>query len=178
MKGQELSSIDLNFVFPDREDVIISSPVAHFSFNNHEWSVGPTMLISYGDKLDDRDGFKLTGLNIGYANFLHGKDEKWSLFHEAMLIVQRVKDEQDSQFFDTNTDSFVPVIIEQIDNSFLLSTNLGVLWNFSSKLSLKQSIGIGGSVTFRNTDSNFDSFSDTFFAQRWIMKTGISYRLN
>ncbi len=176
--GQDFSSFDLDFIIPDQEDVMILSPSAHFTFNNHEWSVGPTMLMSFGDKLDDREGFKFTGLNFGYENYLHGKEDKWSLFHSMNLIVQRIKDEQNSQFFDTNTSSFVPNVITQIDKSLILSTNLGVLLNLGSKLSLKQSIGIGGSAIFRDTTSDFDTFTDTFFSQRWIVKTGISYHLD
>ena len=176
--GQDFSSVDLDFIIPDQEDVIVLSPSAHFSFNNHEWSIGPTMLLSFGDQLEDRDGFKLTGLNIGYENYLHGKGDKWTLFHSMNLIIQRVKDEQNSQFFDVNANSFVPNTITQVDQSLILSANLGVMWNIGSKLSLKQSIGLGGSVIFRDTESNFDAFTDTFFSQRWLAKTGISYRLD
>ena len=92
-------------------------------------------------------------------------------------MVQRIKDVQNSQIFDIDINSFVPNTIEQIDNNLLLSGNAGVLLNLNDKLSLTQTIGIGANVIFRNTESDFDSFKDTFISQQWSLKTGIRYRL-
>lgn len=175
---QEISSIDLSFNKLDKEDAFIISPSARFDFNNHGWSIGPALLLSFGDHIEERESLKLTGIAIGYENFLHGKSEKWNMFHSFDLIAQRIKDVQNSQIFDTNSGNFVANEIEQIDNNIFISASAGILLNLSDKISLTQTIGIGANAIFRNTTSDFDDFSDTFINQQWSLKTGIRYNLN
>ncbi len=176
--SQGLSSADLSFNKLDKEDAFIVSPAVRFDYNNHGWSIGPALLFSFGDQIEERESVKLTGITIGYENFLHGKSAKWNMFHSFDFIAQRIKDVQDSQIFDTNSGVFVPNNIEQVDNNIFISASAGVLWNLNDKLSLTQTIGIGANAIFRNTTSDFDDFSDTFINQQWSLKTGIRYNLN
>lgn len=175
---QSLSTLKTQFAFPNSYDGVILSPSVEFEFNKHGWSIGPTFLLSYGDQIEEREGFKLSGLYIGYDNYLHGKEEKFSLFHSFDFYLQRIKDEQASQYFDTSTNSFQTFNIEQIDKIVQLFANFGVLVKLSEKLSLSQTIGMGANVTFRSTTSPFNDFTDSFFARDWVIKTGLSYRLN
>lgn len=178
VSAQEISSIDLSFNKLDKEDAFIISPSARFDFNNHGWSIGPALLYSFGDQIEEREALKLTGIVLGYENFLHGKTEKWNMFHSFDFVAQRIKDVQNSQIFDTSRNSFVSNEIEQIDKNIFLSASAGVLWNLNEKLSITQSIGIGANTIFRNTTSDFDQFSDIFLNQQWSLKTGIRYNLN
>ncbi|MEO9485601.1 MAG: hypothetical protein ABJG47_19230 [Ekhidna sp.] len=175
--SQEISSIDLSFNKLDKEDALIISTAVRFDFNNHGWSIGPAFLYSFGDQIEEREALKLTGFALSYENFLHGKTAKWNMFHSFDFVAQRIKDVQDSQIFDTNSNSFVPNKIEQIDKNILLGASAGVLWNLNEKLSISQTIGIGANVIFRNTTSDFDQFDDLFLNQQWSLKTGIRYNL-
>ena len=49
--AQKLSSIELSFAFPDSYDGVILSPSVQLDSKNHVWSVGPTLLVSYGDQI-------------------------------------------------------------------------------------------------------------------------------
>ncbi|MEO9870791.1 MAG: hypothetical protein ABJO91_08380 [Ekhidna sp.] len=175
--SQEISSIDVSFNKLDKEDAFIISPSVRFDFDNHAWSIGPALLFSFGDQIEERDALKLTGIAVGYENFPHGKSAKWNMFHSFDFISQRIKDVQNSQIFDTNSNSFVSNEIEQIDNNVFLSASAGVLLNLSDKLSITQTIGIGANAIFRDTKSDFDEFSDVFVNQQWSLKTGIRYNL-
>ncbi|WP_462250350.1 hypothetical protein [Ekhidna sp.] len=176
--AQNVSSVDVTFNKLDRDDAFIISPTARFDFNNHSWSIGPALLFSFGDQIEERDAFKLTGLTIGYENYLHGRDTKWNMFHSFDFIFQRIKDVQNSQVFDTNSGSFIPNTIEQVDNSIYIGGGAGMLLNLGSKFSITQTIGIGANVIFRDTQSDIDAFKDTFFKQQWSLKTGVRYRIN
>lgn len=176
--AQDVSAIEVSFNKLDRDDAFIITPSIRSDFNNHSWSIGPTMLLSFGDQLEQRESLKLTGLAIGYENFLHGQSAKWNMFHSFEFIAQRIKDVQDSRFFDTSSSSFVDNEIVQVDNSIFLSASAGVLWNFSERFSLSQSIGIGANVIFRDTKSDFDQFNDTFLNQQWSLKMGLRYRID
>lgn len=176
--SQDLSSIEMSFNKLDKEDAFIISPSARFDFNNHAWSIGPALLYSFGDQIEERDAFKFTGIALGYENFPHGKEGKWNMFHSFDFIAQRIKDVQNSQIFDTNSNSFVPNEIEQIDNNLFLSASAGVLWNLNDKWSITQTIGIGANAVFRKTTSDFDQFDDVFLNQQWSLRTGIRYNLN
>ncbi|WP_421765088.1 hypothetical protein [Ekhidna sp.] len=176
--AQGLSSIGMSFNKLDKEDALIISPSVKSNFKNHTWSVGPTLLFSFGDQLEERESLKLTGISIGYENFPNGRNSKWNLFHSFDFIAQRIKDEQASQFFDTGSNSFVDNEIVQVDNNILLSANAGVLWNLGEKLSLSQTIGIGANIIFRDTKSDFDQFNDTFLNQQWSLQTGLRYKIN
>lgn len=175
--AQKVNSVDLSFIKLDKEDAFIISPSTRFNFNNHSWSVGPALLYSFGDQIEERDGIKLTGIAIGYENYLHGREAKWNMYHSFDFVVQRIKDVQNSQFFDSGVNAFVVNRIEQIDKNLFLGTGAGVLWNLSNKLSITQSIGIGVNAIFRNTTSDFDDFDDVFLNQQWSLKTGIRYSL-
>lgn len=175
--GQSISTIKTQFALPDSYDAVILSTLVDFEFKKHTWSIGPAFLLSYGDQIEEREGFKLSGLHIGYNNYLHGKEQKFSLFHSIDLYLQRIKDEQASQYFDIPTNSFQSFEIEQIDKVVQLFINFGVLINLSEKISLSQTIGLGANGTFRSTTSPFNDFSDSFFAQDWLIKTGLNYRL-
>lgn len=175
--AQSISTVKTQFALPDSYEGVIMSPAVEFEFNKHAWSIGPAFLLSYGDQIEDRDGFKLSGLYIGYDNYIHGKEEKFSLFHSFDFYLQRIKDEQASQYFDTATNSFQAFNIQQTDKVVQLFANLGVLIKLSEKLSLSQTVGLGANATFRSTTSPFKDFSDSFFAKNWLIKTGISYRL-
>lgn len=177
-KAQSISTVKTQFAFPDSYEGIILSPSVEFEFNKHAWSIGPAFLWSYGDQIEERESLKLSGLYVGYDNYLYGKDDKFTLFHSFDLYLQRIKDEQESQYFDTATNSFQPFEIKQIDHVVQLFANLGVLIKLSDKLSLSQTVGLGINGTFRSTTSPFNDFSDSFFAQDWLIKTGLSYRLN
>lgn len=175
--GQVLSGMELSFNKLDQDDSFIISSSMRFDYNNHTWSVGPALLYSFGDQVEEREKIKLTGLALGYEHYIHGKEKKWNLFHSFDFVAQRIKDVQASQYFDLNTNSFIPNEIEQIDKTLLLSANMGVLWRLNDQLSLSQTIGIGASAVFRKTESNIDSFDDIFFNQRWSLKTAIRYSL-
>jgi hypothetical protein len=177
INAQSISTLKMQFALPDSYEGVIISPSVAFEFNKHAWSIGPAFLLSYGDQIEDRESFKLTGLHIGYENYIHGKDEKFSLFHSFDFYLQRIKDEQQSQYFDTATNNFQAFNIEQIDKVAQLFANVGVLIKLSEKLSLSQTIGIGANATFRSTTSPYNDFTDFFFAQDWLIKTGLSYRL-
>ncbi|GAB4243040.1 MAG: hypothetical protein Tsb0034_20730 [Ekhidna sp.] len=161
----------------DQEDEFIISPVIGLDKNNHTWYAGPALLFSFGDQVEEREKLKFTGITLGYEHFLHGKNGKWNLFHSFDLVAQRVKDTQRSQYFDPNAGSFVSNNIEQIDQRIFLSANAGILLNLSDRIGITQSIGIGASAVFRKTESDFDSFTDNFFNQRWLLKTGLRYQI-
>lgn len=175
ISAQKISSAEISFNKLDREDAFIVSPALRFDFNNHGWSVGPALLLSFGDQIEERETLKITGLAIGYEHFPHGRESTWNMFHTFDFVAQRIKDVQNSQIFDTSSGTFVSNTIEQIDNNLFLSGNAGVLWKLNERLSLTQTIGIGANVVFRNTTSDFDNFNDVFLSQQWSLKTGIRY---
>lgn len=175
--AQKVSTAHLSFTNLSEDDELIIIPSVSFDFNNHNWSVGPTLLYSFGDQVEERDPLKITGIKIGYENFLHGKEDKWNLFHSFDFIAQRVKDSQNSQYFDLSSNSFIPNSIEQVESRFYLGANLGVLLNLSERLSVDKSIGIGFNGVFRNTESTIEQFSDSFLSQRWLLKIGLRYSL-
>ncbi len=175
--SQGLSSAGLNFIKLDQEDEFIVSPHAKWEKNNHAWSIGPSILYSFGDQLEEREKLKFTGVAASYEHYLHGSEEKWNLFHSFDFVIQRIKDTQESQYFEPESNTLVPNKIEQIDNSLFLSANAGVLLNLSQKLALTQSIGIGAHAVFRKTESTIDSFNDTFLDQKWLLKTGLNYKI-
>lgn len=175
--GQSLSEVKLSNYKVNEIDEVIISPNASFAFNKHQWSVGPTLLYSFGDQVEERRGLKLSGIALGYENFMHDRESKLTLYYSVDLLFQRIKDEQNSQYFDIGSNSFVPNKIEQVANRIFLSSNFGVLLNLSDKLSLDQSIGMGLSSEFRKTTSTIEEFSDTFLNQRWLLKIGIRYKL-
>lgn len=177
VNAQSISTFKTQFALPDSYDGVILSPAVELEFNKHAWSIGPAFLLSFGDQIEEREGFKLSGLYIGYDNYIHGKEEKFSLFHSFDFYLQRIKDEQASQYFDTATNSFQAFNIEQVDKVVQLFANFGVLIKLSEKLSLSQTIGLGANATFRSTTSPFNDFADSFFAKDWQIKTGLSYRL-
>jgi hypothetical protein len=177
VNAQSISTFKTQFALPDSYEGVIISPSVEFEFNKHAWSIGPAFLLSYGDQIEDRDGFKLSGFYIGYDNYIHGKEEKFSLFHSFDFYLQHIKDEQASQYFDNSTNSFQAFNIEQVDKVVQLFANFGVLIKISEKLSLSQIVGLGANATFRSTTSPFNNFSDSFFAKDWLIKTGLSYRL-
>ncbi len=176
--AQTVSSVELQIALPNSYDGAVISPSAQFDFNNHTWSIGPTILLSYGDNIEQREGVKLSGLYIGYANYLHGRSEKFNLFHSFDLILQRINDEQDSRYFNTASNNFEEFELVQTDNIVQLFANFGVLIKLSNKLKLIQTLGVGLNTTFRSTTSPFNDFNDTFIAQDWLLKTGLSYKLN
>ena len=176
--AQSVSSLSLEFAIPDSYDGLILSPSAQFDANDHTWSIGPTVLFSFGDQIEQRDGTKLTGLYLGYSNYPQGRDGKVNMFYGFDLWAQRVKDEQNSQFFNIATNSFEDISIEQKDNVFQFFINLGIAINFTDRLAIKQAIGAGLNSTFRSTTSPFDDFDDAFFSQDWLLKTSLTFRLN
>ncbi|MEP5611925.1 MAG: hypothetical protein ABJP45_06730 [Cyclobacteriaceae bacterium] len=175
---QSLSSLSLEFAIPNSYDGLILSPSAQFDANNHTWSIGPTVLFSFGDQIEQRDGTKLTGLYAGYSNFPQGREGKVNMFYGFGLWAQRVKDEQNSQFFNNATSSFEDITIEQKDNIIQFFVNLGIAINLTDKLAVKQVIGTGLNATSRTTTSPFDDFDDTFYSQDWLLKTSLTFRLN
>lgn len=177
LNAQFIDTYELSFNKLDKEDAFIISPSARFNFNNHGWSIGPALLYSFGDQIEERAPLKLTGIALGYENYLHGKDGKWNMFHSFDFIAQRIKDVQNSQVFDVNTNSFVDNKIEQVDNNVFLSASAGVLLNLNDKLSISQTIGIGANAIFRSTKSDFENFNDVFLNQQWSLKTGIRYSI-
>lgn len=176
--AQSISSIDLSFNKVNEDDALIAVPSIKFDVENHSWSVGPTILLSFGDQIEEREAVKLTGFQIRYENFLHGKVSKWNLFHSFDFIAQRIRDKQNSQYFDLPNSIFLPNKIEQTDHSVLFSANVGALWNISEKLAATSMIGIGLNTTFRNTQSNLEEFEDLFVKQIWMLKLGLRYNLN
>jgi len=176
--AQSISSVELQSALPDSYDGVVISPSAQFDFNNHTWSIGPAILLSYGDNIEQREGLKLSGIYLGYANYLHGRSEKFNLFHSFDLILQRIKDEQDSRYFNTASNSFEAFELAQTDKIVQLFANFGVLIKLSDKLNLSQTLGLGLNATFRSTTSPFNDFNDTFIAQDWLLKTGLSYKIN
>ncbi|WP_425391065.1 hypothetical protein [Ekhidna sp.] len=176
-QSQGISGSAISFLKLDQEDEFIISPAVKLERNNHTWDFGPSLLFSFGDQVEERQALKLTGLVVSYAHFLHGKEAKWNLFHSFDFVAQRIKDTQDSQYFDSESNAFVPNEIKQIDKSLFLSANAGILLNLTDKLGLSQSIGIGANIVFRDTESSIDSFSDTFFRQKWLLKTSFNYRI-
>ena len=156
-QSQGISGSAISFLKLDQEDEFIISPAIKLERNNHTWDFGPSLLFSFGDQVEERQALKLTGLAVSYAHFLHGKEAQWNLFHSFDFVAQRIKDTQDSQYFDSESNAFVPNEIKQIDKS--------------------QSIGIGANIVFRDTESSIDSFSDTFFRQKWLLKTCFNYRI-
>lgn len=175
--GQELMTLGIGINKLDREDAFVISPEASFDFKNHAWRIGPALLISFGDQVEGRESVKISGLALGYDHFIHGKTEKWNMFHSFDFLVQRIKDELQSQYFDTNRQNFLENDIEQVDLSFFLSANAGVLLNLSDKLALTQTIGVGVNAVSRNTKSDLESFDDLFIDQLWSLRTSIRYRL-
>lgn len=178
LTAQEIAAYEISFNKLDKEDAFIISPSLRFDFNDHGWSVGPALLYSFGDQIAERTPLKLTGLAFGYENYIHGRQAKWNMFHSFDFIVQRIKDVQNSQVFDVNSNSFIVNEIEQIDNNMFLSASAGILLKLNSKLNITQTIGIGANAIFRNTTSSFEEFSDVFLNQQWSLKTGIRYRIN
>lgn len=177
IKAQSISAVELQFAIPNTYDGVVMSPTVQLDFNKHAWSIGPTILLSYGDNIEQRESVKLSGLYLGYTNYLYGRSEKFNLFHSFDLILQRVKDEQDSRYFSPVSNNFEEFSLEQTDNIVQLFANFGVLIKLSDKFSLSQTLGIGLNSTFRSTSSPFNDFSDTFIAQDWLLKTGFTYRL-
>ncbi|MEP1097445.1 MAG: hypothetical protein ABJG78_20170 [Cyclobacteriaceae bacterium] len=175
---QSLSSLSLEFAIPDSYDGLILSPSVQFDANNHTWSVGPTVLFSFGDQIEQRDGTKLTGLYLGYTNYPQGGEGKVNMFYGFDLWAQRVKDEQNSQFFNNATNSFEDITIEQKDNIMQLFINLGLAINLTDRIAIKQVIGAGLNATSRTTTSPFDDFDDAFYSQDWLLKTSLTFRLN
>ena len=175
LQGQKISSVGLAWNAVSEEDLLIVSPNAKVDVKNHNLSFGPTILISYGDQIEEREAFKLTGIYLGYENFPHGKTAKWNMFHSLDLFSQRIKDVQESQYFDLSSNSFKPNQIDQVENSFLLTSNAGVLWNVNDKLSATSMIGIGLNAVLRNTESDIEEFDDFFFEQIWMIKLGLRY---
>lgn len=176
--AQSISSASLEFAFPNSYDGLIFSPSVQSNANNHSWSIGPTILFSYGDQIEQRDGTKLTGLYLGYTNFPQGRDQKLNLFYGFDLWAQRVKDEQNSQFFNTSSNSFEDITIEQKDTILQFFVNLGASWQFADRFALNQVIGTGLNATSRSTTSPFSDFDDSFYNQDWLLKTSITFRLN
>ena len=177
-QAQSLSGIDLDFTFPDTYNGLILSPSAQFESNKHVWSVGPTILVSYGDQIEQRETMKFSGLYLGYKNFLQGREEKFSVFFALNLWLQRIKDKQRSQFFNTGTSSFESFTIEQTDTIVQFSPSLGVECKISDRFRISQQIGTGFNLTFRKATSPFSDFSDPIINQEWILKTGIGFSLN
>ena len=177
MKAQSISGVSLSFAIPDSYDGMILSPNAKLDANNHTWSVGPTVLFSFGDQIEQRDNTKLTGLYLGYANHPQGRDEKISMFYGFDLWAQRIRDEQDSRFFDTSSNTFQDITIEQKDNVLQFFVNAGLRVNLSSQFSVNQSIGTGLNATFRSTSSPFTDFTDAFYNQDWQLKTSLTFYL-
>ncbi len=175
--SQNISSLELSFNKLDKEDAFIISPGARFDIKNHSWSFGPALLYSFGDQIEERNALKLTGIALNYENYLHGKTAKWNMFHSFDFVYQRIKDVQNSQFFDPGVNSLVNNRIEQIDNNLLISGSAGVLFILNDSFSISQTIGIGANVIFRNTTSDLDNFNDVFLNQQWSLKTGIRYNL-
>ena len=175
--AQKLSSIELSFAFPDSYDGVILSPSVQLDSKNHVWSVGPTLLVSYGDQIVQRESTKLTGVSIGYLNYLQGREDKFNLFFLSELWYQRIKDVQDSRFFDPGTSSFQSFEIEQVDNTLQFFLGFGLDFAVSDKISLKQSIGTGINYTSRAVTSPFSDFSDPLFYRDWMIETGILFRL-
>ena len=158
-QSQGISGSAISFLKLDQEDEFIISPAVKLERNNHAWGLGPSLLFSFGDQVEERQALKLTGLVVSYAHFLHGNEAKWNLFHSFDFVAQRIKDTQDSQYFDSESNAFVPNEIKQIDKSLFLSANAGILLNLTDKLGLSQSIGIGANIVFRDTESSIDPFS-------------------
>lgn len=176
VNGQNNLDFKTQVSLPDSYDGLILSPAASLEFKKHSWSIGPTFLISYGDQIAERETIKVSGLYIGYDNYLHGKDEKLNFFFAVDLYLQRIKDIQASQYFDTQSNSFQAFEIEQMDNIVQLFVNYGISLKLTEKLHLSQSIGVGVNNTLRSTSSPFNDFSDSFFSKDWLLKTGINYR--
>ncbi len=176
--AQSLSSLGLSFALPESYDGVVIAPTSQFDSNNHTWSVGPTILLSYGDQIEQRESTKLTGLYLGYTNFPQGREQKISMFYGFDLWAQQVKDEQDSRYFNTSTSAFEDITIEQKDAILQLFINLGLMIKLSDKISINQVIGTGLNATSRSTTSPFDDFNDAFYSQDWMLKTGFAYRLN
>ncbi len=176
--SQSISSVAIDFNKMNENDELIAAPNIKFDVKNHSWSLGPTILISYGDQIEEREALKLTGFQIGYEHFIHGKTSKWNLFHSFDFFAQRIKDTQNSQFFDLASNSFKLNKIDQIENSLLLTGNVGVLWNICDKMAATSMMGIGINTIFRNTQSDLDEFEDVFIEQVWMLKLGVRYYLN
>ena len=120
---------------------------------------------------------KITGLYLAYTNYLHGKEQAVNLFFSFNLFLQRIKDKQNSQYFNTSSNSFEPFILEQTDKTIQFFANLGAMIKLSDKLSVNQIVGSGFNTTFRAATSPFSDFSDPFIKQDWLIKTSLSYRL-
>ncbi len=178
VQAQQISGTSLSFAIPDSYDGMILSPNIQLDANNHTWSVGPTVLFSFGDQIEQRDNTKLTGLYLGYTNYPQGRDQKFSMFYGFDLWSQRVKDEQNSRFFNTSTNAFENIQIDQTDNIFQFFVNAGVLFKLSDQFSINQTIGTGLNATFRSTASPFNDFNDAFFNQDWLLKTSLTFHLN
>lgn len=175
--SQKLSEGKVTIYSVSDVDEMVISPSISFASNKHQWTLGPTLLISFGDQIEEREKFKLSGVAVGYEHFLHGREGKWNLYHSFDFLAQRITDTQSSQYFDISNNTFVPNRIEQSATRLFLGVSAGVLFNISEKLSLDQNIGIGVSSEFRKTSSDFDEFTDTFLSRRWLLKFGIRYRL-
>lgn len=175
--SQSVSSIAVDFTKLDRVDEFIAAPNIKWDVKKHSWSIGPTVLVSFGDQIEERESLKLTGLQVGFENFIHGKSNKWNLFHSFKFYAQRIKDEQNSQFFDLSSSTFQSNKIEQVENSLLLTGNVGVLWNFSEKVAATSTLGAGVNTVFRNTQSELDDFDDLFIRQVWVFKIGLRYNI-
>ncbi|MEQ9404044.1 MAG: hypothetical protein RIM99_10685 [Cyclobacteriaceae bacterium] len=177
-QAQTLSGISIDFGLPDSYDAFVLSPAAHIKSNNHVWSIGPALLFSYGDQIEQRESPKLTGLTLGYTNYLIETEEKVSLFFALDLWLQRVSDVQESRYFDTGTNSFESFTIKQTDNTAQLFVGFGAMVKLSDQVSIKQTISTGVNFTSRSATSPFNNFTDPLISQDWLLKTGLFYRLN
>ncbi len=178
VSAQSLSNLSLELGIPNSYDAFVVAPTAQFESNKHVWSIGPTVLLSYGDQVEQRESMKLSGLYLGYTNFPQGSDQMVSLFYEFNLWLQRIKVEQDSRYFNTQSGSFDDFTIEQIDNTIQFFASLGIQFQLSDKIAVRQTIGTGINSTFRSATSPFTDFSDPFVKQDWLLKTSFVYRLN
>ncbi len=178
VKAQSLSGMGLSFAFPETYEGIVVSPNIQFDKKNRTGSFGPILLISYGDQIEQRENVKFTGFYFSSISYPQGREQNVAMFYGLDLWLQRVKDEQDSRYFNTASSTFESITTEQRDNIIQTFLNLGLRIKVSEKLAVSQAIGTGLSVTYRATTSPFDDFKDSFFNQDWMLKTGIILRLN
>ncbi|MDN5203655.1 hypothetical protein QQ008_19860 [Fulvivirgaceae bacterium BMA10] len=166
-------AIIFNTSYTDATNGLILNPGYMFERTKSNITVGPTLLVPIGDNLDGRDGLKLSGIQGSYQLFPFKNENKLQLYFQGDLILQRIKDEVDANFFNVETGSFEPFTFERTDNVIQVYFGYGLKLDLGEKMFLLQSIGLGSSINKRKTNLGFADFSDNFIDFDWLVKVGI-----